>query len=233
METFDTRSPWPLDPHELIELQAGLAAARPPAWEIPDGPVRVGACYVTFPRGQGGAGDAGDPAWAAAAVAQDGEIVAGATVRGHAPAPYRRGLLAMREGPLLADALRALPFPPDVLIVNATGRDHPRGAGLALHLGAALGLPSLGVTHRPLMAIGSGPAAVERGATAPLSHEDAVVACWLRTGANLRPLVVHPGWRVSLEVAVSLVVAVARDARTPAPLVEARRRARTARSEDT
>ncbi|MBV8941103.1 MAG: endonuclease V [Solirubrobacterales bacterium] len=42
------------------------------------------------------------------------------------------GTLALREGRLLEAAVRALPAMPDVLLVNATGRDHPRGAGLAV-----------------------------------------------------------------------------------------------------
>jgi hypothetical protein len=56
------------------------------------------------------------------------------------------------EGPLLEAAVRALPAQPDVLLVDATGRDHPRRGGLALHLGAALDLPTVGVTHRPPVA---------------------------------------------------------------------------------
>jgi len=53
-------------------------------------------------------------------------------------------MLALREGLLLEQAMGALPIAPEVLVVNATGRDHPRRAGLALHLGAVLGLPTVG-----------------------------------------------------------------------------------------
>ena len=35
----------------------------------------------------------------------------------------------------------ALATPPDVLLLDATGRDHQRGAGLALHLGANSACP--------------------------------------------------------------------------------------------
>jgi deoxyribonuclease V len=52
-------------------------------------------------------------------------------VSGEAGAPYLPGLLALREGALLEAAVRALPRPPEVLLVDATGRDHPRRAGLA------------------------------------------------------------------------------------------------------
>jgi hypothetical protein len=66
--------------------------------------------------------------------------------------------------------VRALPIVPKVLLVNATGRDHPRRAGLALHLGAVLGLPTVGVTTRPLVAKGPWPVD-QRGATLWLGGE--------------------------------------------------------------
>jgi deoxyribonuclease V len=70
--------------------------------------------------------------------------VAGVTSSGPAGGPDLSALLAPREGPLLEQAVRALPVAPEVLVVNATGRDHPRRAGLALQLGAVLGLPTVG-----------------------------------------------------------------------------------------
>jgi deoxyribonuclease V len=161
----------------------------------------------------------------------DRRVVGAAVVRGQAQAAYQPGLLALREGRLLETALRALPVEPEVLIANATGRDHPQGAGLALHLGAVLGLPSIGVTDRPLLAAGSEPAR-ERWATSPLHIAGAEVARLLRTRLDARPVVVHPGWRTDLETAVSVVRATVRRARTPEPLRRARREARCARADD-
>ncbi len=124
--------PWPLTPEELRMAQESLAAESPPPWR---------------PAGRG---------WARSVAAWlvDGRPVASAVVDGPAGAAYEPGLLALREGPLLEEALLrvlgAAEEPvglPEVLIVNATGRDHPRRAGLALHLGALLGneLVHLGV----------------------------------------------------------------------------------------
>ena len=73
----------------------------------------------------------GDPAWAGAAVVASGHRITSAEAAGFAGAPYEAGLLALREGPLLEAAVRSLPRLPEVLLVNATGRDHPRSAGLA------------------------------------------------------------------------------------------------------
>jgi deoxyribonuclease V len=155
--------------------------------------------------------------------------VTSAAVEGVAGASYEAGLLALREGPLLEAAVRALPRMPDVLLVNATGRDHPRGAGLALHLGAVLGLPTVGVTHRPLLARGIWPPD-EPGARSPLAIEDETVACWLRTRGRARPLAVHPGWRTNLDTACAVVLAAAQSVRTPEPLRVARSAARSARA---
>jgi deoxyribonuclease V len=157
-------------------------------------------------------------------------VTASAAVCGEARAPYVPGLLAMREGPVLEAVVRALPTAPDVLLVDATGRDHPRRAGMAIQLGATLSMPTVGVTHRPLLAAGEWPEDV-RGATSPLLLEGETVAAWLRTRQGARPLAVHPGWRTDLTVGVSIVLAACGPWRTPEPLRVARRLAREKRAE--
>ena len=221
---------WPQTPPELVRLQRQLASRRLAPWR-PSGPrPLVAGCFVCFARGASGSGHTGERGWAGAALMRADRHLAGtAVVRGKAGAPYRPGLLALREGRLLEAAVRALPGRPEVVIANATGRDHPRGAGLALNLGAALDLPSVGVTDRPLLAVGAEPGP-KRGATSPLLLQGAEVACLLRTRVGARPLVVHPGWRTDLETAVSVVLAAIRRARTPEPLRRARREARQARA---
>jgi deoxyribonuclease V len=113
--------------------------------------------------------------------------------------------------------------------VNATGRDHPRRGGLALHLGAVLGLPTVGVTHRTLLATGGWPPD-ERGASSPLVLEGERIGFWLRTRRGTRPLAVHAAWRTDADTAVAVVLAATRRARTPEPLRLARRAARRARA---
>jgi deoxyribonuclease V len=147
-----------------------------------------------------------------------------------ARAPYRAGLLALREGPLLEASVRRLPELPDVLLVDASGRDHPRGAGLALHLGAALGVPTVGVTHRPLLARGEWPQD-ELGARAPLRLGEELVGYWVRTRPGTRPLAVHSAWRTDADTAAEIVLSVTRT-RTPEPLRIARQIARDERAGD-
>jgi deoxyribonuclease V len=214
---------WPTSAAELIRAQLELAAERPVPFE-PSGAETVGACFVCFERGLSGPGRRGDRGWAAAVLGSTTAVV-----EGEAGAPYEAGLLALREGPLLETAVRTLPELPGVLLVNATGRDHPRRAGLALHLGAVLGVPTVGVTHRTLVARGHWPADAAFRRT-PLVLTGEVVGYWLRTQRGRRPLAVHAAWRTDPETAVASVLACVGAVRTPEPLRLARRAARTARA---
>lgn len=140
-------------------------------------------------------------------------------------------MLALREGPLLEAAVRGLAQPPDVLLVDATGRDHPRRAGLALQLGAVLGIPTVGLTDRPLLARGDEPDD-ERGAASPLLLEGERVGYLLRTKRGTRPICVHAAWQTMPETALEVVLSVTAQMRTPEPLRAARTAARIARARD-
>jgi deoxyribonuclease V len=137
--------------------------------------------------------------------------------------------MALRVGRLMERTVRALSGDLDALLLDATAGDHPRRAGLALHLGAELDIPTVGVTHRPLIASGEWPND-HRGAMSPLRIGDSVVGCWLRTQTGVRPLAVHPGWRVDLDTAVEVITMLTRRRRTPEPLRRARQLARRARA---
>jgi len=143
----------------------------------------VAGCFVCFAPTTC-PGEPGEQAWAAATLLRKGSAMVHSLIEGEAEAAYEPGLLALREGSLLEAAVRALPETPDVLLVNATGRDHPRGAGLAVHLGAVLDIPTVGVTERTLQAEGDWPA-VERGAVSALCLEGQLVGFWLRTSPDL------------------------------------------------
>ena len=221
---------WPSSFEELRSEQQRLAEAELEPWSLPAEPVSIGGCFFCSPRGISGAGALGDKSWAGAALIEpDGSVVT-AYVAGVASAPYRAGLLALREGPLLERALRDLPSRPEVLLVNATGQDHPRRSGLALHLGAVLDLPSVGVTNRLLLAEGPWPKSAlwERS---PLTLDGERVGFWLRTREGARPLAVHAAWRTDPETAAAVVRRATRGpGRTPTPLHHSRRIARQARA---
>lgn len=218
----------PADAAQLAATQGDLAtaAARQPLhrWD-PAAP--LGGCFVCF--------DAGDRPFAGAAVlAADHRLIA-ATSATAAPvtAPYVPGLLALRELPILVAVMAELEPRPPLLLVNATGRDHPRRAGLALHLGAVLDLPTIGVTHRPLLAADTPPRwdIAGRGATEPIVVDGEAVADWVVTRTGCRAVVAHPGWCTDRATARAVVVAATGSkSRTPEPIRVARQSARTARA---
>jgi deoxyribonuclease V len=211
---------WPSSIDDLMLAQERLGRERPALWRPPAQP-RVAGCFAVFAGEEPGA-----PMWASAATVDPPET---ATVSGASGAEDRPGLLALRAGPMLEAAVRALREPPDVLLVDATGRDHPRRAGLAVQLGSELGVATIGITYRPLVASGEEPAA-ERGASAPLRVDGEVVGAWLRIQPRARPIAVHAAWQTDVETALAVVLGIARRVRTPEPLRAARRAARLARA---
>lgn len=64
--------------------------------------------------------------------------------------PYVPGFLAFREAPILLQLLvnmkkNACPFYPQVLMVDGNGLLHPRGFGLASHIGVLANIPTIGI----------------------------------------------------------------------------------------
>lgn len=234
---------WPAEPAALEALQRDLAAAADTAdpWlprpavaaalergEIAD--LAVAALFAAFPRGEGGPGAAGQVVITAAVLWRDGRTVFRAVARGRSGGPYTAGLLALRCGAPLEAGVAGLPQRPELVLVDATGRDHPRRGGLALHLGTRLDLPTVGVTNRALVA-GFDEPGEARGSSSPLLAGDEPVGYAVRTRAGTRPVLAHAGWRTTPEQARDLTLALSGRWRTPLPLRCARTLARRARSD--
>lgn len=143
--------------------------------------------------------------------------------------PYVPGFLTFREAPAVEEAFAGLRLRPDLLLVDAHGLAHPRGFGLACHLGLALDLPAIGVAKTLLVGGGASPGA-GRGDHAPLLHRDEVVGAALRTRAGVQPVYVSTGHRVSLETALRLTLSLAPRFRLPEPSRRAHEAATAART---
>ncbi|HVN65014.1 MAG TPA: endonuclease V [Methanomicrobiales archaeon] len=143
--------------------------------------------------------------------------------------PYRPGYFAFREGPALLGAVAALARKPDLLLVDGHGLAHPRRAGIAVHLGLLLGIPSVGVAKRPL----AGDAAIPGpapGSAVPVIDRGEVIGVALRTRAGSRPVYVSPGYATDLDTAMAVVLSATAGFRIPAPLREAHRVSRELRA---
>ncbi len=140
-----------------------------------------------------------------------------ATAYGEIPFPYIPGLLSFREGPILINTFRKLKRKPDLMIYDGQGIAHPRGIGLASHMGLWLDLPSIGCTKTPLLDdfIYPGPS---KGSFELIRRKGKEVGAVLRTKEKVKPLFVSPGQRIDLLTSIQLILESCRGFRTPEPL---------------
>ena len=115
--------------------------------------------------------------------------------------PYIPGLLAFREMQVAAPALAALARELgglELVVVDGHGLAHPRGFGIASHVGVAFNVASIGVAKRKLVG-----REVERGGRVYIVHAGAPVGLVLERGG--RKLYVSPGHMVGVDEAGDLV----------------------------
>ncbi|MEU4575039.1 endonuclease V [Nonomuraea sp. ATR24] len=169
-----------------------------------------------------GRGDDHD-ALSAAVVVLDAEtldVVERVVVHGRAAFPYVPGLFAFRELPALVEALERLTVTPDLLVCDGYGLAHPRGFGLACHLGVLTGLPSLGVGKTPFVGAHEPPGAA-RGSWSPIVLDGVPVGRALRTRTGTKPVYVSQGHRVSLDTVTGQVLRLSPRYRLPEPVRQA------------
>ncbi len=135
---------------------------------------------------------------------------------GKSPFPYIPGLLSFREGPLLMRAFKRLRRLPDLLVFDGHGIAHPRGIGIASHLGLLLDRPSLGCGKSRLGGAHDEPGP-KRGARTPLVFLGRRVGTVLRTRAKVKPVYISPGHRIGHAAAVSWALKLGDGYRLPAP----------------
>lgn len=134
--------------------------------------------------------------------------------------PYIPGLFAFREGPLVEEAFDRLDIIPDVLIFDGHGICHPRGIGIATHMGIVLDMPSIGCAKTHLFGTYEEPGPL-RGDRSPISSQGETIGCVLRTRAAVRPVFVSQGHRIGLVSAVEVCLRCSTRYRIPEPLRQA------------
>ena len=150
----------------------------------------------------------------------DLELVEEATAAGECLFPYRTGLLSFREVPILAKAFKRLKSQPEVILVDGQGIAHPRGLGLASHLGLVLDRPTIGVAKSRLVGEGEEPGP-EAGSSSPLIYQRKMVGLILRTQTGVRPLYLSPGHLITLEESREITWGCVTKYRIPQPLRQA------------
>jgi len=141
------------------------------------------------------------------------------------PVAYQSGLMAFSYGPLLLRAFERIGMAVDVVMFHAHGIAHPRRCGLAAHLGVLLDTPSLGCAARLLCGTCE-PPGPERGDWTVVRDDADIIGACLRTRSSSAPLVVSPGYALTVQDAVRIVLCCTQRHRWPQPLREAKRLAR-------
>ena len=205
---------WNVSPQEAVRIQTRLrdrVSLSPSGKRIG----RVGGGDVSYAKGD-------DRLFGVMVVLSvpDLKLVDQAWEMGQVGFPYVPGLLSFRECPILLETARKIRTPPDVWIFDGQGIAHPRGLGLASHMGLLLDCPSIGCAKKRLTGVHNrvGP---ERGARQNLRIDDRVVGAVLRTRDQTKPVYVSPGFRINLEEAVDIVLKTGRGYRLPEPLRQA------------
>jgi deoxyribonuclease V len=151
-----------------------------------------------------------------------------ANAHGKIPFPYIPGLLSFREGPVLIRAFQKLTLKPDLMIFDGQGVAHPRGFGLASHMGLWLDLPSIGCTKTPLLRDFVYPE-TSKGSFELIRKGGKDVGVVLRTKENIKPLFVSPGHRIDLGTSMKIVLTACTKFRIPEPLRKAHQLSRLPR----
>jgi deoxyribonuclease V len=131
--------------------------------------------------------------------------------------PYVPGFLSFREGPAIIAAVRKLTTKPDVLLVDGQGIAHPRGIGIASHLGVLFGIPTIGCAKTRLVGEFKEPGN-RKGSWSELTYEGRTVGAVLRTKDRVRPLFVSPGHKIDLDGSIRITLACIGRYRIPEPL---------------
>lgn len=142
--------------------------------------------------------------------------------------PYIPGLLTFREGPVVLEAYARLVREPDLLMFDGQGIAHPRGLGLAAHVGVLLDKPSIGCAKSRLVGEFKEPKQ-KRGSMRTLSLHRKKVGVVLRTKDNTKPLFVSPGQRITVETAAQRVLDAGKGYRLPEPTRRAHHEAERAK----
>ncbi len=134
--------------------------------------------------------------------------------------PYIPGFFAFSAGPAVLSALNKIEKP-DLIMFPGRGVAHPRGLGLASHLGVLLDIPTVACSRTPLWK--EHPAlSMNKGACLLVKGKDRrAIGAVVRTREGRNPVFVTPGHRMSAQTAVEMVLQCSPRYRIPEPLRQA------------
>lgn len=123
--------------------------------------------------------------------------------------PYIPGFLSYRESPIIIDTYHSLELDPDLIIVDGNGILHPRGMGVASHIGLSLDKPTIGVAKSLLCGD-------EKGKFVFMGNDKKAVL--LKTRDKAKPIYISQGHKISSDSMIQIAKATLKGHKLPEPL---------------
>jgi deoxyribonuclease V len=144
--------------------------------------------------------------------------------------PYIPGLFAFSAGPAILSAIKKMQKP-DLIMFPGRGIAHPRGLGLASHLGVLLDLPTIACSKTPLWRHYPEPSSNKGSPVFTKGKDEQRIGAVVRTREGKKPVFVTSGHRISVQSAVEIVLQCCPKYRIPEPLRQAHILARRMKQE--
>ena len=122
--------------------------------------------------------------------------------------PYRAGLFVYREGPAVVALVNSLPASIPFLVIYSQGIAHPRGFGLASHIGVLGGIPSIGLTRKRLWGFAKTPPLESTTAIELRDKSGKAIGLTKRMLPACEPIFASPGHLTNLQTVRSFLAGV-------------------------
>ncbi len=130
--------------------------------------------------------------------------------------PYIPGYLSFREAPVLLKLIEKHHHRADIFVFDGHGIAHPRGLGIASHIGVLTNGPSIGCAKKKLVGEYNLPE-ITRGTKTDLTLKGKIIGKVLRTKYKTKPVFVSVGHLVSLDEATQFILNCTGKYRLPEP----------------
>lgn len=144
-----------------------------------------------------------DKAFCGVVIMSKNKVILKKTKESRVKFPYIPSFFAFREAPAIIKTVKEVKKKIDILLVNGHGIAHPRGFGLASHVGLILDLPTIGVATSLLCG---------------KIKENYILLNRKRVGYKYKNIYISPGHRISLSSSIKIVQGCMANHRLPEPL---------------
>ena len=130
--------------------------------------------------------------------------------------PYIPGYLSFREAPVILRLIEKRAGAADICIFDGHGIAHPRGLGIAAHIGVLTQKPSIGCAKKKLTGQYQMPG-IKKGDYSDLINKGTVCGAVVRTKDNIKPVFVSVGHLVNLPESIQFILTCTTRYRLPEP----------------